>query len=589
MRKNKKTYSNHELLKSFIPYYKPYTKIFLLDMLFAAMTTVSELVLPIILSNITDTATSDILNLTFSYIFKMTGIYLVLRIIEIIGYHFMQSVGHIMGAHIERDMRSDLFKHLQTQSMEFYSENKVGSLMSRLTSDLMDITVFAHHGPENFFIAGIKLVVSFGILITVDPLLTIVIFSLIPLMVIISRKSRKSMRKAQQNQRSHMGELNSDIEDSLLGIDVVQSYANEDVENYKFSEGNDFYAKLKEKYYNAMANFHTISRVFDALMYILVILLGGASMIYGRITTGQFIAYIFYIQTLLTTVRTIVNFTDSFERGITGIERFTEIMDIDTTIKDKEGAIDLGKAKGDIEFKDVSFSYPGFEELVLEDFNLKVNEGESIAIVGRSGTGKTTISKLIPRFYDVDKGSITVDGIDVRDLTLESLRNNIGIVQQDVYLFSGNVYKNIEYGKPGATKEEIIEASKLADAYDFVMDLPQGFETYIGERGVKLSGGQKQRVSIARAFLKNPPILILDEATSALDNKSENQVQKSLYRLQEGRTTITIAHRLSTIINSDKIIVLNEDGIAEEGSHEELMKNKGEYFHLYNVLENKME
>ena len=585
MTREYKKYSNRELIKSFIPYYSRYKWMFFLDMLFAAMTTVSELILPMILSEITDTATSDLAKLTMNFIGKMTFIYLILRIIEMVGFYFMQSVGHIMGARIERDMRMDLFTHIQGQSMEFFSENKVGSLMSRLTSDLMDITEFAHHGPENIFITGIKIIVSFIILILIDIPLTLVIFLIIPFMVFFSRKSRIRMREFQRSQRRFMGELNSDIEDSLLGVNVVQSYGNEKLEGEKFQEKNETYAKLREKFYYAMADYLTITRAFDALMYIVVILFGGYSLIKGRITAGNFVAFIFYVQTLLTSVRKIVEFADMFSRGISGIERFTELMDIETTIVDKIDAIELKDVKGKIEFHDVTFSYPGFDELVLKNLNLTVNEGESVAIVGPSGAGKTTISKLIPRFYDIDSGKITIDGIDISEVTLESLRDNIGIVQQDVYLFSGNVYENIEYGRPGASKDDIIEAAKHAAAYDFIMDLPAGFDTYVGERGVKLSGGQKQRISIARAFLKNPKILILDEATSALDNKSENIVQKSLNRLSEGRTTITIAHRLSTIKNADKIYVLTDEGITEEGSHKDLLDLKGEYYNLYQVVE----
>ncbi len=583
---NKKDYSNKELLNTLLPYIGRYKKIFFADLVFAAMTTASEMVLPMILSTITDTASSNFADLTMGFIAKMTLIYVIFRIVEIIGSYYMQSVGHIMGAKIERDMRSDLFKHIQSQSMEFFSENKVGSLMSRLTSDLMDITEFSHHGPEEAFIAIIKISISFVILINIDVPLTLIVFVILPIMAIFSKSARRRMRKSQREQRSKMGNLNSDIEDSLLGIDVVQSYANEDLESEKFEEENNSYTKIKEQYYYAMADFNMTNRVFDALMFILVISIGGYSLIKGRITPGNFIAFIFYIQTLLATVKRIVEFSDSFERGMSGIERFKQIMAIETTIEEKEDAIELKNVKGEIEFSNVDFSYPGYDDIVIDKLNLLVKPGESIAIVGPSGAGKTTISKLIPRFYDVDSGKITIDGLDIKDLTIESLRTNIGIVQQDVYLFSGNIYENIEYGRPGASNEDIIEAAKLANAYDFIMDLPYGFETYVGERGVKLSGGQKQRISIARAFLKNPKVLILDEATSALDNKSEKEVQKSLNKLSKGRTTITIAHRLSTIINSDKIYVLTDLGIVESGSHEELIGLKGEYFNLYQALEN---
>lgn len=593
--KNKKiiddnrTYSNRELIKSFMPYYGKYKKVFFTDLFFASLTTICELGLPLILSNITDTATKNAASLTIDFILKTSLIYVILRIVEIIGFYYMQSIGHIMGASIERDMRKDLFSHLQTLPSSFYSGNKVGSLMSRITSDLFDITEFSHHCPEEFFIASIKFIVSFIILIGVDPLLTLLVFVMVPLVFIFTKKSRRQMRKFQKEQRSHVGDLNAGIEDSLLGSEVIKSFANEEIEEKKFEVGNEKFVDIKKKFYYSMANFHSISRVFDGIMFTLIILFGGLSLIKGRISPGQFVAYILFIQTLLNTIRRIVEFSEQFEKGMTGIERFNEIMSVKSDIVDKPDAIEIERIKGNIDFKNVDFKYPGYDEYVIKNLNLTVKAGDNIAIVGPSGGGKTTISKLIPRFYDVSSGSIEIDGIDVRDIKLANLRENIGIVQQEVYLFSGNIYENIEYGKPGADKDEIIRAAKLAGAYDFIMDLPYGFDTYVGERGVKLSGGQKQRISIARVFLKNPPVLILDEATSALDNKSENIVQTSLNALSRGRTTITIAHRLSTIIGADKIIVLTEDGIVEEGSHGDLLELKGEYYNLYSVIENKEE
>lgn len=584
-----RTYSNRELIKSFMPYYGKYKKVFFTDLFFASLTTICELSLPMILSNITDTATRNAANLTIDFILKTSLLYVILRAVEIIGFYYMQSIGHIMGASIERDMRKDLFSHLQTLPSSFYSGNKVGSLMSRITSDLFDITEFSHHCPEEFFIAIIKFIVSFVILIGVDPLLTILVFIMVPLVFIFTRKSRRQMRKFQKEQRNHVGDLNAGIEDSLLGSEVIKSFANEDIEEKKFEVGNEKFVDIKKKFYYSMANFHSISRIFDGLMFTFIILFGGLSLIKGRISAGQFVAYILFIQTLLNTIRRIVEFSEQFEKGMTGIERFNEIMSVKSDIIDKPDAIEIDRIRGNIDFKNVDFKYPGYDEYVIKNLNLKVKAGDNIAIVGPSGGGKTTISKLIPRFYDVSAGSIEVDGIDVRDIKLTSLRENIGIVQQEVYLFSGNIYENIEYGKPGAEKYEIIRAAKLAGAYDFIMELPYGFDTYVGERGVKLSGGQKQRISIARVFLKNPPVLILDEATSALDNKSENIVQSSLTTLSKGRTTITIAHRLSTIIGADKIIVLTEDGIVEEGNHKDLIELKGEYYNLYNVIENKEE
>ncbi|MDU1265960.1 MAG: ABC transporter ATP-binding protein, partial [Peptostreptococcus sp.] len=420
------------------------------------------------------------------------------------------------------------------------------------------------------------------ILLNINVPLTIAIYILIPFMFICSSKFKNRMRDAQIKQRAHIGNLNSSIEDSLLGIKVVKSFANEDVEREKFTKENNKFLSIKALFYKSMAGFNTINRAVDGVMYFVLVVFGGVQIINGNLEPGDMLVYIMYVSTLLVTVKRIIEFTEQFQKGMTGIERFSEIMETRPDIVDKPNAIELKKAKGHIEFRDVDFKYSKHQEdYILEKFNLDIEAGKNVALVGPSGSGKTTVCTLIPRFYDVVGGQILVDGTNVKDFTMNSLRNNIGIVQQDVYLFSGTVYDNILYGKPDATREEVEEAARLAGAYDFIMDLENGFDTYVGERGVMLSGGQKQRISIARVFLKNPPILILDEATSALDNNSEAIVQESLEILSKGRTTITIAHRLTTIQNADTIVVMNEDGIVEKGSHEELMSRKGYYYELY--------
>ena len=474
-----------------------------------------------------------------------------------------------------------MYKHLQTLSDNFYNETKVGQIMSRMTNDLFDITEFSHHCPEEYFIGFIKICISFVILLNINVPLTLAVYVMIPVMFISTSKFKNSMRRAQKKQRVHVGDLNSSIEDSILGIKVVKSFANEDIELEKFERDNNKFLSIKELFYKSMAGFNTVNRSIDGLMYFIIIVFGGYQMMNGRLEPGDMLAYIMYVTTLLATVKRIVEFTEQFQKGMTGIERFNEIMSIEAEIVDSPHAIDLTDVKGNIEFKNVSFRYNKKLDYVLENFNLDIKAGKNIALVGPSGGGKTTVCALIPRFYDVSDGGIFVDGKNIKDFSLYSLRNNIGIVQQDVYLFSGTIMENIRYGKPDATEEEIIEAAKLASAYDFIMELEEGFDTYVGERGVKLSGGQKQRISIARVFLKNPPILILDEATSALDNNSEAVIQESLEVLSKGRTTITIAHRLTTIQNADMIVVMTADGIVEKGSHEELMENKAYYYNLY--------
>ena len=586
--KEKQKYEYRYLFKKFTPYYKPYKKILTADLLASALTTVSQLVLPILLSYLTDWAQLGLLDA--SRVVKVGIIYTLTKALEVAARYFMQSLGHIMGAKIERDMRKDVFNHLLTMDTEFFNEARIGALMSRITTDLFDITEFSHHMPEEFLVGAIKLILSFVVLLNVNWKLALVVYAIIPFMFIFSTNKRKEFRKATLHVKRQIGEINSSVEDTLLGISVVKSFANEGIEKNKFAVDNDKFVDIKRERYYDMAGFFMITEVFAGIMYAILIFLGGFMVLNNKITPGELIAFTMYLNMLVTTIERLINFTDVFEAGTTGIERFVEVMEMDNSIFDQADARELINVKGNISFDHVYFKYPETSEedpFVLNDIDFRVNVGENIALVGPSGAGKTTISKLIPRFYDVSKGAIKIDGADVRDLTLESLRDNIGIVQQDVYLFSGSVKDNIRYGKDDATDEEILKAAELAGAMEFIDDLPYGLDTYIGERGVKLSGGQKQRISIARVFLKNPPILILDEATSALDNKSEAIVQKSLEELSKGRTTITIAHRLSTIINADEILLLTYEGIAERGSHQELLDKKGKYYNLYNSNNNK--
>lgn len=572
---------NKHLIKKVLPYFYKYRFTLFLDLFCAGLTTASEMILPLLLRALTNRGMNDLASITFDFVLKLSLIYLVIKTIEVIAQYFMTSIGHIMGARIETDMRRDLYAQLQGLSDTFYNETKVGVIMSRITNDLFDITEFAHHCPEEYFIGVIKILISLIILLKINVKMTLLIYLMIPLMIYFSGHYRNKMRRAQKDQRVHIGHLNSSIEDSLLGIKVVKSFANEDVEREKFTEENNKFLGIKKRYYRSMAGFNTINRIFDGLMYLILIASGGYFLMKGEIGPEDLIVYVMFIQSLLATVRRIIEFTEQFQKGMTGIERFAEIMAIEPDIKDKEDALEIKNVRGEISFKNVDFSYGKGEGKVLNNFSVDITPGEKLAIVGPSGAGKTTICNLIPRFYDVDSGSVTVDGIDVRDIKIKSLRENIGIVQQDVYLFSGTVKDNIGYGKSGASDREIIEAAKLAGAYEFIKSLPNGFDTYVGERGVKLSGGQKQRISIARVFLKNPPILILDEATSALDNKSEIVVQDSIEKLSKGRTTITIAHRLTTVQNADLILVMTRDGIVERGSHQELMAKRGYYYNLY--------
>ena len=580
MPNNERKTGNGALMRRFMPYLAKYKGVLCFDLFCAALTTLCDIILPKIMSTLTNSVGS----LTAALVLKLAALYLVLRIIDAAAQYFMSSIGHIMGVHIETDMRRDAFDHLLRLDHTYYNNTKVGQIMGRITNDLFDVTEFAHHCPEEFFIAGIKIAASFVILCQSSVLLTLVVFACVPLMGVVSVKLNQKLRARFREQRFQIGELNATIEDSLLGQRVVKAFAAEDLEREKFEQGNRAFEEIKTKGYYAMAAFNTSTRLFDGLMYLVVILAGGLILVYGTITPGDLVAYVLYVSTLIATIRRIVEFAEQFQRGMTGIERFAEIMDTPIAIADAPDARELQVTQGGIELRDVSFEYPDDHNKVLRHVNLTIHPGESLALVGPSGGGKTTLCNLIPRFYDVTGGSILIDGQDVRSVTLHSLRSAIGVVQQDVYLFSGTVAENIAYGRPGATRAEVEEAARMAGADEFVRALKNGYDTYVGERGVKLSGGQKQRISIARVFLKNPRILLLDEATSALDNESEILVGQSLDKLAVGRTTLTIAHRLTTIQNADRILVLGKDGIEEEGSHAELLARKGIYYRLWNGL-----
>lgn len=579
--KEERAYNTAELLKRFVPYFKKYRGTLALDLFCASLTTICELVLPLIMRYITNEGLYNLADFSVGVIGKLGILYLLLRVVDCFASYYMADMGHVMGAKIETDMREDAYTHLQQLSNTYYNNTKVGQIMGRITNDLFDVTEFAHHCPEEFFIAFIKTIISFIILAGINIWLTLLIFVCVPIMTLVCMALNFRMRGAFRKQRNHIGELNARIEDSLLGQKVVKAFTNEEMENQKFAKDNGKFLDIKKETYKYMALFHTTVKLFDGIMYLTVVVAGGIFMIQGKIAPGDLVAYMLYVTTLIATIRRIIEFAEQFQRGMTGIERFLQIVDADIEIFDDPNAKEMKNPKGEICFKDVCFEYPDDHNAVLRHLDLQLQAGEKVAIVGSSGGGKTTLCNLIPRFYDVTSGQITIDGEDIKAFTLKSLRKNIGIVQQDVYLFSGTIYENIVYGRPEASKEEVMEAAKQAGAHEFIMELKDGYDTYVGERGVKLSGGQKQRISIARVFLKNPPIIILDEATSALDNESEYEVAKSLSRLSEGRTTLTIAHRLSSIKNSDRILVLTEEGIVEEGNHNVLIGKKGIYYQLY--------
>ena len=580
---NQRTMKTSELVRRFLPYFRPYRGMLALDLFCAMLTTLCDLVLPMIVRSITGLASSSATALTVAYVLKVGGVYVLLRLIDTVANYIMVARGHVMGTYIERDMRHALFEHLQEMGFAYYSNAKVGQIMARITSDLFDVTEFAHHCPEEFLIAAIKITVPFVILLGINPVLTLIIFLMLPIMLVLARHFNKKMRAAFKESRHQVGEINAQVEDSLLGIRVVKSFANEPMEIDKFDRGNEEFVRIGRRKYRYMAGYNTTTRSFDGVMYIVVVIVGALFIIDGKITAADYMAYLLYISTLLTSIRRVVDYAEQFQRGMTGIERFCEIMDVQPDVNDAPGAKELTGVKGDVTFDHVSFHYNDNDRTVLADINETVKAGDKIALVGPSGGGKTTFCNLIPRFYDVSGGRILIDGQDIAGLTQRSLRENIGMVQQEVYMFSGTIYENIAYGLPGATREQVETAAKQAGADGFIRELPDGYDTYVGERGVKLSGGQKQRISIARVFLKNPPILILDEATSALDNESERLVQDSLEKLSKGRTTFTIAHRLTTIRGATSIWVLTQDGIVEKGTHQELMAKKGKYYELYSM------
>ena len=571
------------LLKRFIPFYRPHIKMFIIDMSCALVMAGAELAFPMLVRLLMKNGLSES-NFDINYVLVIGAALLGVKILDTLCNYVVASTGHMMGVKIEVDIRRSLFGKLQYMPHSYYDNNKVGHLMSRVTNDLFEITEFAHHCPEEFFIAGIKIIGAFILLSTIDLYLTLVIFLLLPLMLIYAIFYNRRMRAAFKRTREQIGEINAQLEDTLSGIRVVKSFANEPIEESKFAEGNRVFAVIKKKSYHYMGMFSSGVRFFDGLMYVAVVLVGSLFIVYRGLNVADLVTYLLFINTLLVSIRRLVEFTEQFQRGMTGFERYVEIMDTPVDIDDKPGAVELSQVRGEIKFADVSFSYGDEGQKVLEGVNLHIRPGENIALVGPSGGGKTTLVNLIPRFYNRSSGHITLDGIPLEDIQLRSLRKNVGIVQQDVYLFGGSVEENIAYGDPSATREQIVAAAKAAGAHDFIVKLSGGYDTYVGERGVKLSGGQKQRISIARVFLKNPPVLILDEATSALDNENEKIVQKSLENLARGRTTLTIAHRLTTIKNADRILVLTERGIEEQGSHDELLKDPdGIYRGMYKM------
>ena len=569
--------------KKFLSYYKPYLGVFAADMFFALIAAATTLVSPLIVRYITGTViylgTSEALPM----ILKLAAVLIGLVIVEAGCNYFIASVGHNMGAKMEADMRSEIFGHLQKLSFQFYDEQKVGQLMSRITNDLFDISELFHHGPEDIVISAIKFIGSFVILWNIHHGLAICAFAVLPIMLLYALYYNKQLKKAFKRNREKIGEINGQIEDSLAGIRVVKSFANEDTELHKFEEGNHAFLESKQSAYHVMGIYHSGLGAFTSLITIIVIVSGALFLTKASIEIADLVTFMLYISTYTEPVKKLINFTEQFQNGASGYDRFLEIVSLVPDIADSEDAEDAGDLSGAISFEDVAFRYNESSTDVLKNLNLEIKAGEYVALVGSSGAGKTTLCNLIPRFYDVTGGTVRVDGKDVRKLTLKSLRENIGIVQQDVYLFAGTILENIRYGRPEATDEEVMEAAKNANAHSFIMSLPNGYHTDIGQRGVKLSGGQKQRLSLARVFLKNPPVLIFDEATSALDNESEKIVQSSLEKLAKGRTTLVIAHRLSTIQNAGRILVLTEDGIAEEGTHKELLEAGGIYAHFYNM------
>lgn len=570
-------------LKLLVGYYRPYMKIFLADMFFAAVSAGVTLTIPLIVRYVTRVLVymepDEIIKRTCS----MAGILLVLLAVDYFSRFFIGNYGHVMGAKIEYDMRAELFGHMQKLPFSFYDDAKVGQLMSRITSDLFDITELLHHGPENLILSLLKIIGALIILFSINGKLTFAAFIILPVLFVFAFVLNKKMRNAFKRNREKIGDINGQIEDSLSGIRVVKSFANEDIENEKFRAGNDGFLSAKKDSYKYMGIFQAGVNIFTALIQVSVILTGSVLIARDGLDIADLVTFLLYIGVFTEPIKVLVDFTESFQNGYSGFERFREIIEIVPDISDSENAAELENVRGDISFENVSFRYSENADAVLNNVTFNVEAGKYIALVGPSGSGKTTLCSLIPRFYDTCSGTVRIDGKDVRDIKLKSLRDNIGVVQQDVYLFAGTIFENIAYGKPGASREEVINAAKNANAHDFIMSFPDGYDTDIGQRGIKLSGGQKQRLSIARVFLKNPPVLIFDEATSALDNESEKIVQDSLEKLAKNRTTFVIAHRLTTIQNAETIFVLTENGIEESGSHAELISRDSIYSRLYNM------
>ena len=570
-------------IKKFIHYYGPYKAVFFIDLICAAVISLVDLAYPQILRTMTKTLfTQDKVMILHALPVIAVSLF-VMYIVQSLCKYYVTYQGHMMGANMERDMRRELFDHYQELSFSYYSRNNSGQMMSKLVSDLFDISEFAHHGPENLFISLVKIVGAFIFLFFINKKLALPLIILVIVMFVFSFRQNAKMQETFMENRRKIGDVNASLQDTLSGIRVVQSFANEDIERKKFKKSNEAFLVSKRDNYHCMGSFMSSNLFFQGMMYLVTLVYGGYLIAQGEMQTGDLAMYALYIGIFISPIQILVELVEMMQKGLSGFRRFLDVMETESEIKDADDAVELKDVKGHVCYDHVSFHYSDDETPVLSDISIDIPAGRSIALVGPSGSGKTTICSLLPRFYDVTGGSITVDGKDIRGLTLKSLRSQIGMVQQDVYLFDGTIKDNIAYGKPGATDDEIIKAAKCASIHDFIMELPDGYDTYVGERGTRLSGGQKQRISIARVFLKNPPILILDEATSALDNESERWIQKSLEELSKNRTTITIAHRLSTIRDADEIIVITEDGIAERGTHAELLAQNGVYAAYYNM------
>ena len=570
-------------IKKFIHYYGPYKAVFFIDLICAAVISLVDLAYPQILRTMTKTLFTQDKDIILHALPVIAVSLFVMYIVQSLCKYYVTYQGHMMGAKMERDMRRELFDHYQELSFSYYSRNNSGQMMSKLVSDLFDISEFAHHGPENLFISLVKIVGAFIFLFFINKKLALPLILLVIVMFMFSFRQNAKMQETFMENRRKIGDVNASLQDTLSGIRVVQSFANEDIERAKFKKSNEAFLVSKRDNYHCMGSFMSSNLFFQGMMYLVTLVYGGYLIAQGEMQTADLAMYALYIGIFISPIQILVEFVEMMQKGLSGFRRFLDVMETESEIRDADNAAELTDVKGHVRYDHVSFHYSDDETPVLSDISIDIPAGKSIALVGPSGSGKTTICSLLPRFYDVTGGSITVDGKDIRGLTLKSLRSQIGMVQQDVYLFDGTIKDNIAYGKPGASDEEIIKAAKCASIHDFIMELPDKYDTYVGERGTRLSGGQKQRISIARVFLKNPPILILDEATSALDNESERWIQKSLEELSKNRTTITIAHRLSTIRDADEIIVITEDGIAERGTHAELLEKNGLYAAYYNM------